>query len=171
MKQETDAQNGVWSTPQWFFDKLLAEFPMETDVCASPDNAKCEQYFTEEMDGLKQTWTGHCFMNPPYGDRGANGMWHWMRKAHDSAAEGSATVVCLIPARTDTEWWFDFAPNGEVRFLKGRLNFSECKGGGKFPSALVIFHAHLDPGRIVRWVTREEPSMFLYEGNPERRAR
>ena len=49
-----------------------------------------------------------------------------------------ATVVCLIPARTDTAYWHDYCFKGEVRFLRGRLSFSN-KGTAPFPSAVVIF--------------------------------
>ena len=57
-----------WSTPQELFDKLNAEFNFTLDVCASDWNAKCEKYFTEEDNALKQNWGKNvCFMNPPYG--------------------------------------------------------------------------------------------------------
>ncbi|MDR8340050.1 adenine methyltransferase, partial [Acinetobacter baumannii] len=57
----------VWSTPQDFFEKLDRVFNFDLDVCALPENAKCERYFTPEIDGLKQEWSGTCWMNPPYG--------------------------------------------------------------------------------------------------------
>ena len=74
----------LWETPQAFFDKLHAEFGFETDVCASPENAKCPRYFTAEMDGLAQCWEGVCWMNPPYGRE----IGHWMKKAWESAGTG-----------------------------------------------------------------------------------
>ena len=46
----------LWSTPQDFFDYLDAEFRLETDVCASVENAKCKQFFTKETDALTQQW-------------------------------------------------------------------------------------------------------------------
>jgi len=147
MNQPPDERNGVWSTPQWFFDRIAAEFPMTTDVCADASNAKCARYFDEQMDGLKQEWTGFCWMNPPYGRQ----IGRWVKKAYESAMTGNATMICLLPARTDTDWWQDRCPCGEIRFYRGRLNFSGMPGGGKFPSALVVFHAHLDPGGIVKW--------------------
>ncbi len=55
----------LWETPQAFFDALDAEFGFTLDVCALPENAKCERYFTPEADGLKQEWRGVCWMNPP----------------------------------------------------------------------------------------------------------
>ena len=47
-----------WATPQDFFDKLNDEFHFTLDAAASPDNAKCANYFTEEQDGLTQSWGG-----------------------------------------------------------------------------------------------------------------
>ena len=57
----------IWATPQDFFDKLNAVFKFDLDVCALPENAKCERFFSPADDGLKQEWTGTCWMNPPYG--------------------------------------------------------------------------------------------------------
>jgi phage N-6-adenine-methyltransferase len=124
----------LWATPQDLFDALNREFGFKTDVCALPSNAKCRRYFTPEMDGLKQRWRGVCWMNPPYGKV----IGHWMRKAYESAQRG-ATVVCLVPARTDTAWWHDYATKGEIRFLRGRLKFGDSKSCAPFPSAVVIF--------------------------------
>ncbi|UTM01729.1 phage N-6-adenine-methyltransferase [Alcaligenes sp. NLF5-7] len=56
-----------WSTPQDFFEQLNAHFNFELDVCATPENAKCARYFTEQENGLEQEWTGTVWMNPPYG--------------------------------------------------------------------------------------------------------
>jgi phage N-6-adenine-methyltransferase len=124
----------LWATPQSFFDGVAAEFKPETDVCALPENAKCARYFTPEQDGLAQPWNGVCWMNPPYG----RAIGAWVKKAFESAQEG-ATVVCLLPARTDTAWWHDYAIKGEVRFLRGRLKFGGQKNSAPFPSALVVF--------------------------------
>ncbi len=75
-------------------------------------------------------------MNPPYGRE----IGKWMKKAFESASIG-ATVVCLVPARTDTSWWFDYCPIGEIRFIKGRLKFGGSKNAAPFPSAIIVFSA------------------------------
>lgn len=124
----------LWSTPQSFFDSCDRIFHFTLDVCASPDNAKCARYFTAEDDGLKQEWTGTCWCNPPYG----RGIGKWMRKAWESSERG-ATVVCLVPARTDTKWWHKYAARGDVTFLRGRLKFGASETGAPFPSALIVF--------------------------------
>ena len=124
----------MWATPLDFFNKLNEEFKFETDVCAIESNAKCKNFFTPEMNGLKQEWTGVCWMNPPYG----RGIGEWIKKAYESSLNG-ATVVCLIPSRTDTKWWHDYCMKGEVRLVKGRLKFGDSKNSAPFPSAVVIF--------------------------------
>ena len=123
-----------YETPQFLFDGLNAEFGFEVDVAATAENAKCRKFFTAEEDALMQHWEGFCFMNPPYG----RAIEKWMRKAFEAAQEG-ATVVCLVPARTDTRWWHKYAMRGEIRFLRGRLKFGNSKNSAPFPSAVVIF--------------------------------
>jgi phage N-6-adenine-methyltransferase len=134
----TSSLTDEWATPQSLFDQLDAEFGFELDVCASDWNHKTERYFDRFDDGLAQQWSGVCWMNPPYGRE----ISAWMRKAYESSG-GGATVVCLVPARTDTAWWHDYAIKGEVRFLRGRVKFVGRDGDGKnaapFPSAIVIF--------------------------------
>lgn len=123
-----------WETPQWLFDMYNEDFQFEVDVCALPENAKCKKYFTPTQDGLKQEWLGVCWMNPPYGRE----IKHWVRKAYESSQKG-ATVVCLLPSRTDTAWWHDYVMQGEITFLRGRLKFGNAKHGAPFPSAVVVF--------------------------------
>jgi phage N-6-adenine-methyltransferase len=124
----------LWSTPQDFFDALDAEFGFQLDVCATADNAKCLAYYTAALDGLAHPWLGVCWMNPPYGRT----IGQWMRKAYESSQQG-ATVVCLVPSRTDTAWWHDYAMKGEIRFVRGRLKFGGHANPAPFPSAVVVF--------------------------------
>lgn len=139
------ARTSEWSTPQTLFAELEREFRFTLDVAASHDNARCEAYFTAEDDGLRQSWAGHTvWMNPPYGpELGA-----WIERAAGEAAHGSATVVALVPARTDTRWWHRFVwdsrrnqprPSVQVRFLEGRLRFGGGSGQAPFPSCIIVF--------------------------------
>ena len=123
-----------WATPPDFFAVLAEEFEFDLDVCAGAENAKCARYFTREQNGLIQEWDGVCWMNPPYGRE----IGKWVRKAYE-AAKGGATVVCLLPARTDTAWFHDYCAKGEVRFLRGRLKFGGSVNSAPFPSMVVIF--------------------------------
>ena len=126
----------MWATPQDFFDKYDSIYKFDTDVCATKENAKCANFYTEEQDGLSQDWKGHCWMNPPYGRE----IGKWMKKAYESSLQG-ATVVCLVPSRTDTKWWHEYAIRGQITFIKGRLKFGGQKNSAPFPSAVVVFGA------------------------------
>ena len=129
------SQTNEWVTPKETYDALHREFGFTLDPCCTHQNAKCPRYFTAEVDGLSQFWGGETvFMNPPYGRE----IIRWMRKARESSLVG-ATVVCLVPARTDTKWWHSFAMKGEIRFIKGRLKFDGAKNSAPFPSAIVVF--------------------------------
>ena len=122
----------IWETPQDLFDKYDKIYHFETDVCALPDNAKCSKYYTPEIDGLSQEWEGVCWCNPPYGRQIAK----WVKKA----ALSKATVVMLLPARTDTNWFHEWClPYGKVEFIKGRIKFGGAKNPAPFPNMVVVF--------------------------------
>lgn len=126
-----------WETPQDFFDKLNDEFHFTLDVAASPDNAKCANYFTEEQDGLVQSWGGHTvWCNPPYCRK--TGL--WVKKAYEEHQRTGCTVVMLLPSRTDVRWFHDYIlGKAEIRFIKGRLKFGGNKNSAPFPSIVVIY--------------------------------
>ncbi|NOT01192.1 MAG: adenine methyltransferase [Phycisphaerales bacterium] len=123
-----------WSTPDDLFAELNSIFHFDLDACASPSNAKCPRFFTQDDDALRQRWTGRVWMNPPYGRKIAA----FMEKAYGESLHG-ATVVCLVPSRTDTAWWHRFAKRGQIIFLRGRLKFGGAETSAPFPSAIVIF--------------------------------
>ena len=127
-----------WETPQALFDKLNKIYNFTLDPCASDSNHKCDKYYTEETDGLKQSWKGETvFCNPPYGRY----IKEWVKKCYEESKH--ATVVMLIPARTDTSYFHDYIYHkADIEFLRGRLKF-EIGGVPKkpapFPSMLVYF--------------------------------
>ena len=146
-----------WATPMWLYIRLNMAFPggFTLDPCCTDFNAKCRKYFTVIQDGLLQNWAGETvFMNPPYG----RPIWHWMRKAYESALKSGATVVCLVPSRTDTKWWHDFVMKGnnQIVFLKGRLKFGDSKNSAPFPSAIVVMRPpgkkHFKEGHLSRLI-------------------
>ena len=74
------------------------------------------------------------FMNCPYGREISK----WVEKAYNENKKGTL-VVCLLPARTDTNWFHKYIYNQhEIRFIKGRLKFNDGKQAAPFPSMLVI---------------------------------
>lgn len=139
------SKSNDWETPKWLYDKLDCEFVFTLDPCATEENAKCEEYFTKEQDGLKQDWTGNVFVNPPFKD-----VKKWVEKAWEEVfvKKNAKIVVMLIAARTDTRWFHEYIwsekeneprPCVEIRFIKGRLKYGDGKAPATFPSMIVIF--------------------------------
>jgi site-specific DNA-methyltransferase (adenine-specific) len=130
-----------WETPQWLFDLLDREFHFDYDLACTKKNCKCQcGIFVPEQDALifPWKWLGSRdiigFLNPPYSKIG-----QFMEKAYEESQKG-ATIVCLIPARTDTKYWHDYVMKAqEIRFIKGRLKFGDSKNSAPFPSVIVIF--------------------------------
>ena len=147
-----------WATPADLFAVLAAEFPFVVDVCATAENAKAPRFWTMADNGLDQVWPaaswamGCCWMNPPYSAIG-----QWMGKASAAARAGSA-VVCLVPARTDTRWWWSYAVPAEIRFLPGRLKFGDGKNSAPFPSAVIVMRPGLPAwaARVWFWDWRKD---------------
>lgn len=144
---------GEWPTPAAFFAALHEEFGFTLDPCATAENAKCPDYYTKEDDGLTKPWDGVVFVNPPYG-RGIN---LWVERAWHESRRGS-TVVMLIPARTDTAYWHDYAMrSSEIRFIRGRLDFFGARSKGHnapFPSAVVVFRPGCEGPPVVSSIDR-----------------
>jgi len=144
-----------WATPRDLFRRLDAEFHFTIDAAATPDNRLCADFYglgnplRSNGDSLANPWhlsnelaEARVWLNPPY-----SRCREFIAKAAQEAAKG-CTVVCLVPARTDTRWFHEhiydasrdaFRPGVEVRFIKGRLKFGDATNSAPFPSMVVIF--------------------------------
>ena len=140
------SKTNEWATPQCFFDRLDAEFNFTLDPCSDGLNAKCGKFYTQEDDGLTQSWTGErVFMNPPYG----RVIGDWVRKAYEESQKG-ALIVALTPARTDTRYWHDYVMKAdEIRLVKGRIKFGDGSNSAPFPSAVVVWQDGLNSSPLL----------------------
>ena len=132
----TSTGNIVAETPKYLFDRISSIFNFSLDVCALPENAKCESYYTPEDDGLSKPWRG-VWCNPPYGREISS----WVKKAYEeSQKEYNSFVLMLLPARTDTKWWWDWVQGkATLFFIKGRVKFGDHNVGAPFPSVLALY--------------------------------
>jgi len=131
-KNRFKSTNQEWETPDHLFAHLDSIFHFTRDVCASSKNTKCSYFWSEKDSCLDYKWTGVNWMNPPY-----KNMKQFIKKAFDE--RHTATTVCLIPARTNTNWWHAWCMQGEVWFICGRPKFKGCVHGLPQPLAIVIF--------------------------------
>jgi|SRR6185437_110169 len=114
-----------WSTPTALYESLDREFRFTLDPCPLQSRSH---------EGLVANWDGQrVYCNPPYGP----GIEKWLRKSHEAEL-----AVYLLPARTDTAWWHNWAMLAdEVRFIRGRLKFGGSKNNAPFPSVILVFRA------------------------------
>ena len=151
---------GERETPQDLFDQLNAEFHFGLDAAADEANHKCDRWLGPGglvPDALAPDVNWHVlaegkpiWLNPPYG----RGVEAWLGTAHAMALFFGATVVVLLPARTDTEWFHELVIPyaAEIRFLRGRLRFSGMEAGAPFPSMVVVYRPqHEGKYRWARW--------------------
>ena len=142
-----------WETPPALFALLNEEFSFHTDAAATYENSLCEFLYSPETDSLKRSWRSPrpwcgmrhtVWLNPPYSQ-----CRDFMAKARVESTH--STIVCLVPARTDTRWWHESVHPGasEVRLIKGRLKYrmnGEERSPAPFPSCIVVYRpGHTGP--------------------------
>ena len=139
-----------WETPHSVFNPLNARFDFTLDVCCTVETTKCEKYFTEFDDGLKQSWRGHrVWANFPYSN-----IPKWIEKAYREVLNNNCElVVMLLPAWTDRDWFHDWVINPpklneyhtvqtSIEYLRGRVKFllnGKKHKSPRFGSMVVIF--------------------------------
>lgn len=126
-----------WETPEFLLEELSKEFHFDLDMAATESNAKCWQYIVNIDDEIYNTKkieiNGYAFCNPPYSNQ---------RKFIEFSIKHNIRTVFLLPSRTDTKLFHDLIyknPLMEIRFLKGRLKFSNSENSAPFPSMIVVF--------------------------------
>jgi len=132
-----------WLTPPDFFNKIDKIFKFTLDPCTSPNNPLgIRKFFTENDDGLSQSWGGEVvFVNPPFSN-----IKRWMEKAVSEHVNNAAAIVCLVPSRTDTRWFQDSVIHAKyILLIRGRLKFgnpfidNDKITSAPCPSCLIIF--------------------------------
>jgi len=138
-----------------------------------------------------------CWMNPPYGkpempclepwekckkkkckERGFHisqrvpGIGDWVKRAYGQSFLWNSKVVCLLPARTDTDWFQTVWTYAQLLcFMRGRYRFVGAESMATFPNVIAVFSsAELDEevfegmtalGNVIDF---REGSVFLYAG-------
>ena len=120
------------------FEQLDAEFHFTLDAAASVENAKCDRFFTKEMDALKQDWGKEVvWCNPP--GHPPEEIEHWVRAGMAAAIKG-ATVVMLLPLRTHEAWFHTYCVGlGELRFLQPKSPFLCVECGNELEFFIMVF--------------------------------
>lgn len=136
------AQSVDYFTEQWIIDALggAPSFDLDPATALLAPNQTARAICTREDDGLRQSWDGRVWLNPPYTNRDLHA---FMMKL---ARHGRGTA--LIFARTETRAFFEtvWREASGLLFLEGRLHFLTQDGvrlsaNAGAPSVLVAYGA------------------------------
>ena len=129
----------IWLTP---FDIVDTLGPFDLDPCAAPEPRPWDtaaRHITLPEDGLRTTWAGRVWLNPPYGSPTVIGPWMKRMAEHNDG-------IALIFARTETNVFHKYVwgAASALFFFNGRLCF--CYPDGRIadnnagaPSVLVAY--------------------------------
>jgi phage N-6-adenine-methyltransferase len=125
-------RKGGSATPHSLFNLLntrveeLTGQPFRLDAAAEKWNAKCDHYFDEEADSLKQDWSQWptIFCNPPYS---AQLLAKFVAKALEAASAGS-TVVLLLPSWPGYPWFQELKRRCQMQDIIGPVAFERADG-------------------------------------------
>ena len=122
-RKKTSNQNA--KTPKDLYQQLNREFHFDFDPCPNNPN----------FNGLTVEWGKSNYVNPPYLNKTP-----WIKKAIKESRKGKR-VVMLLPVDTSTKWFHTLIlPNAdEIRFIRGRLRFSQHGFPARYASMVVIF--------------------------------
>ena len=93
----TSTGNIVAETPRYLFDRLSSVFNFTVDVCALPENAKCERFYTPDDDGLSMPWGGEYGAILPMVGTSQHGY-----RRHGRSQERTITILsscCYLPGQ------------------------------------------------------------------------
>jgi phage N-6-adenine-methyltransferase len=118
-RQIVSSKKQDWSTPSHLVKHWVAEYQLNTDLCAEAYNTRLPNFISPEQNSLGSLWAAPIrgFCNPPFEDIGT-----WMKHAMSSCAAGGFSFF-LVPANPDTRWFHMYAKHAQVDFFRGRINF------------------------------------------------
>lgn len=153
-------------TPPDFMANIYSAFgEIDLDPCAnrlSPVTAKRRILPDEGGDGLVDDWSGRlAFCNPPFSEQ-----LRWLRRALDQWRSGNvATVLCLVPCRTDSLFFHEtLSVVADIYLLRGRVKFLSPDGRAQStPFSLMLVMLGADDGQRERYA-RLVPGTWLARG-------
>ena len=165
-------------TPASFMEPIYHAFgEIDLDPCGHPSSpviARRRFILSDGDDGLTTPWSGRfVFVNPPYSKQ-----LDWVRRAHNQWEAGNVnTVVCLVPTRTDSEFFHDkVLDEADLYLLQGRLRFLKEAGKPQATpfSLMVVAFGATTPQRARfaarvpgRWIAADDPMIVHCGTSPD----
>jgi phage N-6-adenine-methyltransferase len=130
-------ESDEWATPPEFARPLaeaVAGFDLDP-ASGAEKSPVADQTYTEDDDGLSQTWYGAVWCNPPYSEMEA-----WTRKAiNESNRPEVDAIFYLCKGDSSTDWWQSAVCEADaLAMIDGRLWFGG-RDAAPFCSHVFVF--------------------------------
>ena len=174
--------NPEWYTPKEYIEAARVVMggidldPASTHV--ANDVVKAATYYSEEVDGLSQRWSGRVWMNPPYKNKIIG---RFVKKLVDAVEAGDVIeAVVLVNNATETKWFNRLVVVATgICFPRRRIRFwhpDTSKAAPLQGQAVVYIGRDLDgfakAFEKFGWcVDARKPNAQARDGSDERRAR
>jgi len=123
--------NNEWYTPLEYIiaaRRVMGEIDLDpASSKIANQNVKASVYFTAEDDGLRFSWDGRVWMNPPYSSDLINS---FCEKLADHYANGDVTqAIVLVNNATETGWFQTLLSCASAAcFIRRRVKFIDMNG-------------------------------------------
>lgn len=152
--EDDKADRDVRFTPPEFLARINDAFgAIDLDPCGhvlSPVVAKRRILLEEGGDGFVDDWSGRlAFVNPPFSQT-----LRWLKRAHQQWSCGNVgSIVCLVPARTDSRWFHEtLTVEADIFLLLGRVRFADIRGRSQHtPFSLMLVAFGSSTEQRARW--------------------
>jgi hypothetical protein len=141
---KNSSESNEWYTPGYVIDlarQVMGDIDLDPASSREANlTVKAGEIFSEETNGLVQSWFGRVWLNPPYGDDAGK----FVNKLVEEYELGHVDeALLLVAARTDTQWFRRLRKYPRC-FLFGRIKFIDGLTGkaaesAGFPSMAVYF--------------------------------
>jgi phage N-6-adenine-methyltransferase len=131
-----------WYTPTQYIEaatKVLGAIDLDPASCElANQTVKAGEFYTLEMDGLKQPWLGRVWMNPPYS---GGSIVPFVSKYAEEIQSGQIEAgIVLVNNATETQWFKELVSISLAAvFATGRIKFVSPDGEKNSPLQGQVF--------------------------------
>ncbi len=149
-----------YGTPRRFVQPLeeaVGGFDLDP-ASGAEDSPHATTTYTVNDDGLRQSWFGNVWCNPPFSNKD-----DWLQKAVSEHTEGNTDLILmLLPVDTSTGWFHRHVTMCDALWFKqGRLSFDGDRDwGANFGIMLAIFG---EPPKDLLDILEQRGEVFLQD--------
>jgi hypothetical protein len=133
-----------WYTPAEYIEAARQTMGgIDTDPASSDlanRTVRATTYYTAEQNGLERTWSGRCWMNPPYAQPLVS---HFCKAVTEKFSSGEISEACVLVNNATETVWFQGVLRiaSAVCFPVGRVRFLDINGkpGAPLQGQAVIY--------------------------------